>query len=213
MLFHFTTPVWAWGSQDGYEYFWADSTRARHYKLLGGLSTIYYSWYNPNNYTTYNGSSYHVPVVNGANSWDSALSTNPGTDFISTSYTNSNTRVYYMVSDAVKLQGVFAGCIYYNSNGVMVSDGENLGAPWADYSYVYVICYNYNMNRPNNTDAFYHLSDTEVKGVMAHEMGHAMGLAHVEPDGFHVLMEDDHINDYTYAPTSYDVAGIRNAGY
>ena len=174
---------------------------------------MYYSWYNPNNYTTYNGTSYHVQVVTAANSWENALTNDLGTDFISTGYLSSNTNVYYVLNNTLQQTDIYAGCVYFNSYGVAVSNNQTYGEPWSDYAYVYVICYNQNMNRSNNSQNEYRLNDVEVKGVMAHEMGHAMGLAHVYPDGFNVLMEENHVAERTYAPTSYDIAGIRNAGY
>ena len=198
VLFYFTTPVWGGTLND------IDGYQLLGYKLTGGISTIYYSWYNPHNCTPATGTGYYSLIINAENDWQTALAQTYGTTFQPTSNTNTDCSIFFVVN-ASENSAIYAGCRYFGNNGMAVSDGTNFESPWRDYKYVHVICYHQELSELS--------LNSKIKAVFAHETGHVLGLAHVSPDSGRAIMEDPITETDISVPQPNDVNGVSHVGY
>lgn len=153
MMFQFSSPVYA-TDVDGYQ--------LHGHKLTGGISTVYYGWYNPHGYTPGTGSGYDSLIMNAQNDWESALAQTTQTNFQSTSYASTNCTIIFIMNNT-PVDNTFAGCRFFTASGNPLGDSEHFGAPIADYTYCYVICYHQNLSDLT--------SNSQVKAVFAHETG------------------------------------------
>ncbi|MBO6054177.1 MAG: matrixin family metalloprotease [Oscillospiraceae bacterium] len=91
--------------------------------------------------------------------------------------------------------------------------------PTSDYHHVRIYVNNHNLynlaqsisSTPYTNEAY------GVRAVMAHEVGHTLGLSHIIANIATVLMEPYATTTYAYhgiyGPTSYDIDGVVAVGY
>lgn len=161
-------------------------------RMTGGITDKYYTYY------TSTSSTYISAVDGGVGYWDSAIS---DFDFTYSPYSSSQSCALNFTASAYG-SGLdwYADTDFYNSSDKLINSGDD---PTTNWKYVIIKL---------NTSKMSADTLTYKKGTVAHEIGHAMGLAHYNKttNGCQ-LMNGIHDTRYSYSvykPQNGDIAGV-----
>lgn len=135
------------------------------YEMIGGISSRYWSYYNPGGLSPEAGG-YFTPIDNGVTSWNS--SSTPA--YFSPLPWNDPTsiQIYYVVADYGST-GWTGATQFYDEDDILIN--PNYEAPDEDWSYTIVKLNHYYLESRDDSQS--------LQSTTAHEMGHALGLLHV----------------------------------